>query len=189
MTKRDELIQTAFKLFYINGVHSVGINQILDETGVAKKTLYSHFASKDALLEAVIAYRDERFQSWLFGLMASAPSALEAISAMFQGLDDWFNDRVDTLMPFQGCFFVKVNGEFLEHRVNELCHAHKQAILEYTQRRLREAYAPEQAAQLANQIVLLKEGAIAQAYLSHDRGAAKLAGSMALALLPTPLYR
>lgn len=186
MTKRDELIQTAFKLFYMNGVHSVGINQILSEAGIAKKTLYSHFASKEALLEAVIAYRDERFQTWLFGLMNSTSSAPAAIAAMFQGLDDWFNDRVDTLMPFQGCFFVKVNGEFFQHRVNELCHAHKQAILDYTQMRLSETYSAEQAAQLANQVVLLKEGAIAQAYLGHDHHAAKLAGSMALALLPTP---
>ncbi|MCO4786925.1 TetR/AcrR family transcriptional regulator [Marinomonas atlantica] len=186
MTKRDELIQTAFTLFYMNGVHSVGINQILAEAGIAKKTLYSHFASKDALLEAVIAYRDERFQAWLFGLMNSTSSPPEMIAAMFQGLDDWFNDRVNTLMPFQGCFFVKVNGEFFQHRVNELCHAHKQAILDYTQMRLSETYSDERAAQLANQIVLLKEGAIAQAYLGHDHNAAKLAGGMALALLPTP---
>lgn len=186
MAKRDELIQTAFKLFYMNGVHCVGINQILTEAGIAKKTLYTHFASKDELLEAVIAYRDERFQAWLFGLMDQQQDAQDVISAMFQGLDDWFNDKVESLMPFQGCFFVKVNGEFFQHRVNGLCHAHKQAILDYVRSRLSETYSAKVAEQLANQIVLLKEGAIAQAYLGHDRNAAKLAKQMAHALLPTP---
>lgn len=183
MTKRDELIKTAFELFYLNGVHSVGINQILAETGVAKKTLYTHFASKDALLEAVIAYRDERFRSWMFGLMDAHTHPERIVQAMFDGLDDWFNDRVDSLMPFQGCFFVKVNGEFLNHRVNQLCFEHKQAIVDDLARRLSDSYGEERAKKMANQLALLKEGAIAQAYLGRDRQAAKLAGSLAQGVL------
>lgn len=184
MSKRDELIQKAFELFYCHGVHSVGINQILVHTGVAKKTLYHHFSSKEALLEAVIAYRDARFQAWLFGIMDAEHTSRGVIEAMFDGLDQWFNDQVSTLMPFQGCFFVKVNGEFVQHRVNQLCHAHKQAILDYVTRRLSAFYPAEQASTLAHQIVLLKEGAIAQAYLGQDKHAAQVAKTMALALLP-----
>lgn len=183
MTKRDELIKTAFELFYLNGVHSVGINQILAETGVAKKTLYRHFDSKEALLEAVITYRDERFRRWMFALMDQQCTAEKIVKAMFDGLDDWFNDRVDVLMPFQGCFFVKVNAEFLNHRVNELCFAHKQAIVDYIVERLSEQYGYEVATQLARQLVLLKEGAIAQAYLGKDREAAGVAWRMAQAVL------
>ena len=183
MTKRDELIKTAFELFYLNGVHSVGINQILAETGVAKKTLYTHFASKEALLEAVIAYRDERFRTWFFGLMDQYSEAETIVKAMFDGLDDWFNDRVDTLMPFQGCFFVKVNAEFVQHRVNDLCFEHKQAIVDYLVRRLSNRYGESGARQLANQLALLKEGAIAQAYLGKDRQAAKQAKAIAMTLL------
>ncbi|SBS32660.1 putative HTH-type transcriptional regulator YxaF [Marinomonas aquimarina] len=185
MTKRDDLIKTAFELFYQHGVHSVGINQILAETGVAKKTLYSHFASKEALLEAVIAYRDERFRLWLFGLMDAHTDPEEVVQAMFDGLDDWFNDRVDVLMPFQGCFFVKVNAEFLQHRVNELCFEHKQAIVDYLVRRLSQHYAAEAAQRLASQLALLKEGAIAQAYLGKDRQAAQVAWRLAQGLLST----
>lgn len=183
MTKRDELIQKAFELFYLHGVHSVGINQILKETGVAKKTLYTHFESKEALLEAVIAYRDARFQAWMFGLMDAQSDAIAAAEAMFHGLDDWFNDRVTTLMPFQGCFFVKVNGEFFQHRVNQLCHEHKQAILAHLTKRLAERFPPDTAQQLAEQLALLKEGAIAQAYLGHDKNAAHMALNMAKLIL------
>ena len=41
--KRSELVQTAFRLFYQQGIHATGINQILSESGIAKKTLYQHF--------------------------------------------------------------------------------------------------------------------------------------------------
>jgi AcrR family transcriptional regulator len=61
VTKPDLLIHAAFKLFYQHGIHAVGINLILSETGVAKKTLYHHFSSKDDLVEAVLIYRDQIF--------------------------------------------------------------------------------------------------------------------------------
>ncbi|MBJ7552179.1 TetR/AcrR family transcriptional regulator [Marinomonas ostreistagni] len=182
MTKRDELIKTAFELFYLNGVHSVGINQILAETGVAKKTLYTHFASKEALLEAVIAYRDERFRTWIFGLMDQYSEAETIVKAMFDGLDDWFNDRVDSLMSFQGCFFVKVNAEFVQHRVNDLCFEHKQAIVNYLLSALSAEYGEDRARTMADQVALLKEGAITQAYLGKDRQAAIKAWHMAKTL-------
>jgi len=60
--KREHLIRVAFDLFYREGVHAVGINRVLAESGVAKKTLYHHFASKDDLVAATVAYRDQTDQ-------------------------------------------------------------------------------------------------------------------------------
>ena len=45
--KKKLLIDTALHLFYENGINSVGINEILKVSGVAKKTMYNHFKSKD----------------------------------------------------------------------------------------------------------------------------------------------
>ena len=50
MDKRTHIILTALSLFYQKGIHSVGINEIISVAGVAKKTMYHHFASKDELL-------------------------------------------------------------------------------------------------------------------------------------------
>lgn len=72
--KQQQLIQTAFALFYRDSIHGVGINQILQEAGIAKKTLYHHFASKDELVLAVLAYRDEVFLTGLNNVSA-APAA------------------------------------------------------------------------------------------------------------------
>lgn len=178
MSKPDLLIHKAFELFYEHGVHAVGINRILTETGIAKKTLYHHFASKEALVEAVLVYRDQVFTDWLTSKMMQAGEGKAAIFALFDALDDWFHDKVAELSPFKGCFFVKANGEFSNHAVNIICQQHKQNITTFIQ-----ANVPGRSAELAQCISLLKEGAIAQAYVSDDLDAAKRAKAMAVALL------
>ena len=63
--KRQLLIDTALDLFYQYGVNSIGINEILKVSGVAKKTLYSHFESKEALILATLEQRHVIFIEWL----------------------------------------------------------------------------------------------------------------------------
>jgi AcrR family transcriptional regulator len=183
VTKPDLLIHTAFKLFYQHGIHAVGINRILSETGVAKKTLYHHFSSKDALLEAVLIYRDQIFMDWLTSRMMVAGEGKIAVLALFDALDDWFHDRVEVLLPFRGCFFVKANGEFSDHVVNDLCQRHKQNITSFIQANLIGFSSELASADLAQSISVLKEGAIAQAYVAGDLDAAKRAKAMAVTLL------
>lgn len=61
MDRRERLVSVAFGLFYRHGVHAIGINRIIAESGVAKKTLYHHFSSKEALIAATVDYRDRQF--------------------------------------------------------------------------------------------------------------------------------
>ncbi len=60
MERREQLVSVAFDLFYRYGVHAVGINRVLAESGVAKKTLYNHFPSKEDLVAATVDYRDRQ---------------------------------------------------------------------------------------------------------------------------------
>ena len=66
MNKKSELlIDTALALFYTKGINSIGINEILKTSGVAKRTLYSHFESKEALILAALNQRHKKFITWL----------------------------------------------------------------------------------------------------------------------------
>ncbi len=52
-SKRDAVLDTAERLFYNEGFHATGIDRLASEAGVVRMTLYNHFDSKDALIEAV----------------------------------------------------------------------------------------------------------------------------------------
>ena len=57
ISRRDHLVDTAVKLFSKHGFRATGIDRVLAESGVAKKTLYNHFRSKDELIIATLQKR------------------------------------------------------------------------------------------------------------------------------------
>lgn len=181
MDKRQQLIETAFALFYEHSVHGVGINQILQTSSVAKKTLYHHFASKDELVEAVVRYRDEVFFQWLSQQLSKEIAGLAGIRALFMALDDWFNQRVPHLYQFRGCFFINISAEFSDptHVVHQLCAQHKLAIEGLIREQVAALGLPNTAVlRITTAICLLKEGAIVSAQLRGDKQAALTALSL-----------
>lgn len=182
MDKRQQLVACAFELFYCHGIHAVGINQVLQEAGVAKKTLYHHFSSKEALIEAVVTYRHHRFQEWLMSRIQVSGVGLLAIRGVFQALDDWFNERDPSMRPFHGCFFINASGEYAnpEHPVHQLCADHKQSIKQLFADTLSQMGATaEQVREGAETLALLKEGAIVKAHVYGDLNAGRQAGQLA----------
>ena len=176
--KRQQLVETAFKLFYRKGVHAVGINEILAETGIAKKTLYHHFSSKSELISAVVTYRDQCFCNWLEGELNKAKPGMARIEALFDALDDWFNDRTEVLLSFRGCFFINVSGEYSdpEDPLHQQCLRHKNNIAELIKAQVSTLNVDvEQIQPLTDSLCLLKEGSIVLAHVQGDRCAAQKA--------------
>ncbi|WP_293264753.1 TetR/AcrR family transcriptional regulator [Neptunomonas sp.] len=174
-SKRLQLISTAFSLFYQKGVHAVGINEILAESGVAKKTLYHHFTGKEELVLAVLVYRDQCFCDWLKERLDSADSGMAKVEALFDALDDWFNDRVEALFAFHGCFFINVSAEFgdLTHPLHQQCAKHKQSVACIIESLVRTTHVDVSRISTATDaLCLLKEGAITLAHVQGDRKAA-----------------
>ncbi|MBC6962895.1 MAG: TetR/AcrR family transcriptional regulator, partial [Nitrosomonas sp.] len=50
---KEKILQTARRLFCQVGFHATGITRILDESGVSRRSLYTHYGSKENLLKAV----------------------------------------------------------------------------------------------------------------------------------------
>ncbi len=183
--KRQQLIETAFGLFYRYGTHAVGINEILKQSRVAKKTLYTHFDSKASLIEAVLRYRDERFLNWLEQRMQASEAGKAAILTMFDALDDWFNDRVETLASFNGCFFINTCGEYADPEAlpHQLCHEHKSRVRDLIVAQVKTLAKVKDEAWLADMLALLKEGAIVTAQVQGDKQAAIKARRLAEQML------
>lgn len=178
--KRRLLIDTAFRLFYENGINGVGINEILAVSGIAKKTLYSHFASKDELVIATLQERDTVFLTWLDGELKNSNTSSEVIEQLFAALTKWFTNQVPELTDFRGCYFIKTSGQCADRQspVFTYCMEHKQKV-----RALLANYLQIEDELLLDQLCLMKEGAIVTAYLNHDLHAAEKCIPAALKLL------
>lgn len=113
----DRILATAYELFSHRGVRDVGINELIERSGVAKSTFYRHFPSKDALVLAFLALRD---QVWTVDLIVSEArrrgSTPEGrLLAIFDVFGDWFQ-RDD----FEACTFINVLLEMgPEHPLGE----------------------------------------------------------------------
>lgn len=190
-SRRDHLIDTALRLFYTGGFTATGIDKILAEAGVAKMTLYKHFRSKDDLILAVLQRRDEQFRGWLTGEMEKASKEPEErLLAMFDALGTWFEGRAFKGLGFSGCAFINASSEFAEqsHPAHRAAAEHKLRIVEYLERLCAQAGAKDPGA-LAEQLALLKEGAIATAHVRGMPAAASLAKDMARNLIAAATAR
>ncbi|HEY4547456.1 MAG TPA: TetR/AcrR family transcriptional regulator [Pedomonas sp.] len=184
-SRRDQLIDTALRLFYTQGYHATGIDKILAESGVAKMTLYKHFRSKDELILAALQRRHEQFRDWLMGAMEQAsPHPRGRLLAMFDALEDWFRGGAFPGLGFAGCAFIKAASEFgdKENPINRAAAEHKRLVLAYIEQLCAQAGAREPRV-LAEQLALLKEGAIVTAQVRAMPEAAQTAKQVAEALL------
>jgi AcrR family transcriptional regulator len=163
--KRQLLVDTALSLFYANGINSIGINEILAVSGVAKRTLYTHFPSKEALVLAALQQRHDTFTSWLSQKLSGATSDKEVINKLFSALESWFNNQEPELGNFRGCFFINTSAEFsdLDSEVARFCSQHKKEIRLMITKHLQSTNGT-----LIDAICILKEGAIVTAHVSGN---------------------
>ncbi|MGE6108561.1 TetR/AcrR family transcriptional regulator [Aeromonas sobria] len=175
--KRQQLMATAYRLFNRHGFHATGIDRIWAEAGSTKRTLYRHFPSKDALIEAVLTARDAEFFALLDARQAGRSGREARLMALLDGFADWFG-RSD----FYGCNFINASAEFGDprHPVRKLVASHKRALRDWVQRRL------ECDEEVASRLCLLLEGAVVMTHSYQETGALARVIPMARALLGLP---
>jgi AcrR family transcriptional regulator len=103
------LVTAAYELFARNGVQAVGVDAIIERSGVARQTLYRHFASKQDL---VLAFLERREELWTDGWLAAevrrrARDPERRLLAIFDVFDQWFRTP-----DFEGCSFINVLLEY-----------------------------------------------------------------------------
>src|SRR5665647_1283902 len=104
---RERILDAAFRLFYAHGPRGAGVDTVIAESGVAKATLYRHFARKDDL---VLAYLDKVDQAWFGALRSAARAAGEGPRAQLVGMFDalgsaWRREG------YHGCAFINTAAE------------------------------------------------------------------------------
>jgi AcrR family transcriptional regulator len=158
---RDRIVDTAYDLFSRHGVRAVGVDRIVAESGVAKMSLYRHFASKDDLILTFLQEREQRWTNeWLRAeAERRGASAPERMLAIFDVFSEWF-----AITDFEGCSFINVLLEFddRQHRVRQATVVHLRNIREFLCELATEAGARDPDA-LAHQWHILMKGSIVAA--------------------------
>jgi AcrR family transcriptional regulator len=176
------LVLTATRLFNENSIHATGIDRIIAEAGVARRTLYNQFGSKEGLIRAVMQRESKAWFEWLDSELprVDEQDPRRRIVAFFALLGKWFS-RSD----FKGCSFINAVGEHpLDNCVRPIAKAHRQANFEYI-RRLLDGSKISDLDKLADQIAILADGATVTAMVTGNQKMAETAASAALALMDT----
>jgi AcrR family transcriptional regulator len=120
---RERILSAAYELFGRRGIRAVGTDEVIARAGVAKATLYRHFATKNDLVLAVLERRE---QLWTHGLIEAQSGLLgntpeEQLLAIFDVMHVWFQSRDG----YEGCSFINVLLEFgADHPAGRACVAH-----------------------------------------------------------------
>lgn len=157
-TKRDEIIKSAYEIFYKNGFHATGVDAIVDGTGISKRTLYKHFTSKEGLILATVNYYHQITYRAISDYIEKSPSDNPVDKALM--IFDFLADLVDA-GNLEGCFAMNAKTEYSNKamEIESACDGHVIALRELIEKYLSEAKIAESET-LAMQIIMLFEGAI-----------------------------
>ncbi|MFI1918804.1 TetR/AcrR family transcriptional regulator [Nocardia sp. NPDC020380] len=156
---RERLLDTATRLFYAEGIHTVGIDRIIAEAGVAKATFYRHFKTKDDL---VVAYLVREYGRQREVLESVPGSGAESITGIFERLGE-----ISCGPGFRGCPFLNAAVEFPdpEHAVRKVVDDYRGWFRDLMADRLRTAgYAVTDDA--ARALLLTRDGVAVSGGLS-----------------------
>jgi AcrR family transcriptional regulator len=178
-TASERILETAYELFSRRGIRDVGIDEIIERAGVAKATLYRHFPSKDDLVVAFLARREQRWTVELVEAEARRRAATpeEQLLAIFDVLDEWFR-RED----FEACSFINTLLEMrAQHPAGKASIHHLDNIRSFVRRLAEEAGLPDTDS-FARSFQILMQGSIVSA-AEGDLGAAHRASAIARSLI------
>src|SRR5216684_1238342 len=108
VSARERILATASELFYREGIRAIGVDTVVERSGVSKTSLYRLFDSKDALIAAFAAEKDRLFWAWWDRLEerhAGDPRAL--LEALLSGIALRIGHST-----YRGCPFLNLATEF-----------------------------------------------------------------------------
>jgi AcrR family transcriptional regulator len=161
---RERLVAAADELFSRDGIAATPVDEAVRHAGVATATLYHHFDGKDAL---VAAYLRERHRRWMRRWEAhidAAPDPTARLLAIFDALDEWAREGGAA----RGCAFVDAAAEISDrdHPAWNAISTHK-ADLRARLIELAAAAGRADAESIADQLLLLYEGALTALLVGH----------------------
>ena len=178
---RERLLAAASELFYAEGVHTVGIDRVIEKAGVAKASLYNTFGSKDELVRAYLESRHGRTSARIAGYLERYATPREKLLGVFEAQGELFAEP-----GFRGCAFVSATSEAHGEVVDKAADDYRAWVRDLLTGLAREAGVPDPGL-LGRQLHMIYDGASLSARMDHDPSASLAARAAAEALLDAAL--
>lgn len=175
---RQRLLAAADELFYSEGIHTVGIDRIIDKAGVAKGSLYYNFDGKDDLVREYLLGRHATWSALVDRAVADAHGPEGKVLAVFDALGELFAKD-----DFRGCSFMNAVAEAQPGSPELVAAANFRAWLHELFAGLVGELAVIDRALLAKQLIVLYDGAVATAQMDATSEPARTARAMAQLLM------
>lgn len=163
----DRLCDTATNLFYTRGIRAVGVDEIVQETGVTKPTLYRSFASKDDLI--VVCLQRQIEDSNARWEATAARYAGDPLAVLRAHIADF---ATEIAAPgYRGCAATNAAVEFPDTaHPARLITDHCKAMMRKRMGELTRRLAVKDPDGLADGLMLVIEGASSSRHTSGSRG-------------------
>jgi AcrR family transcriptional regulator len=150
---RQDIIDTAARLFYRQGYCNTGINQIIEEADIAKTSLYQYFQSKEELLIAYLEEAGRRTFASIEEALALVDSPEDKVIAVFDHLERGANQK-----EYYGCSFLNLVYEIPAdaEKVRDKIRSQKDAV----RRLFADLLRPAGKEGLADEMYTLFDGAL-----------------------------
>ncbi|MEU8257058.1 TetR/AcrR family transcriptional regulator [Micromonospora inaquosa] len=159
---RLRLLRTATRIFYTEGIHSVGVDRIIAEAKVTRATFYRHFPSKDDLILAYLREVHQMDHAMVEEALAANQSPVDPLLAIAGSIA-----RNIQSPGFRGCAFLNAAAEYPDtnHPVHQELTAHRQWFLDTITMLMTQVHE-ETADPAARHFIMLRDGAMAAGCLS-----------------------
>jgi AcrR family transcriptional regulator len=181
---RDRLLTAANELFYEEGIHTVGIDRVIERAGVAKASLYNAFGSKEGLIRAYLTGRHEARKERVTRELERYETPRERLLGVFEILGE-----LSAEPGFRGCAFYNASAESPSGgAVEQVCDETRAWTRSLFVELATEAGAADPVG-LAGRLVVLYDGALFGARMDRDPSAAATARLVAATLVDAAIAR
>ncbi len=154
------ILETANRLFYSEGIRTVGIDRLISESSVTKATFYKHYGSKDRLILLYIEARHTQEVADLEAIVEANPEPEDAIRAVMAAV------AADVVRQgFRGDAFLNAAAEFSEerHPVRSVVLRHREWMTGFLVELLQDL-GHRMPGDAADDLILARDGAMAGGY-------------------------
>jgi len=160
---RQRLLDAATTLFYAEGIHSVGVDRIIDAAGVTRATMYKQFEGKEGLVLDYLRGEDAQLRGLFAGAAAASNDPDLLLELVIDGISADIRDR-----HTRGCPFINAAAEYPDDGpVRDLIADHREWF-RATLLQLADGARLTEPDEVAASLVLLRDAALVGGYLDGE---------------------